>query len=433
MWLIGGDPTLTDEEQFRELTVLVQALRRSVEERPPRGIGHISNEQWRQTLLAFEEVRLILRQASRRSSKSRIDAEFMEEAHQKLSGIASNPVMHEIISALKLLNMPFTSRERPMFEKYRGMPAIDALHSALDFSSYLSMPTPQQAFDLEDGSEFRRLYKIVPEQKVSPAKFAIDGSRIVVLDQKHQELPEDLENVTAARSHLHVSGQNIIEALKSSNCDRRLIEGLENLQAYISSQGNVIELGLTNISCEAMFASAEDELPEAICGRVKGHTTAVGMFIAQFPEWQRFSENAAAISLSSSDVEEINRAASQIISRIENRPEIADAKVPHTIRAIRRLSADPGGTLKSAAFALLRTIENFVSTVFSFGADFIETTANKTSEKLSTAVSKAAVVALMSAAIAGVGQMTGVTGKVAEASWMKTAVEIVQKQVRAIE
>lgn len=425
---------MADElDPHREVTFLVHSLRRTIEDRPPSSVGRISTIQWRRTLLALEEVRVILRQAVRQSRSRSLDVSLAEEAHQKLAAMASDTEIMDTISSMKLSLFLASPRERQMFDKYRGITAVDALFVATDLSATIYRPTGQQILDLGNTEELRQLARVVPAQKISPAKFGIDNGRIFLVAQNHEAPTNDANNVGAARAHLRQSGEKIIEALRASNCDRRLIEGLESLQASLAEPSNVIELGLTNIGCEAMCGMASAELPDAICGMLRGHTTAVGMFVAQFPEWQRFSENAAAIELTPADVKEINRAASQIISRIQDRPDIADDEVPRTIRAIRSLTADSSTTVKKAAFALLRTIENFVATVFSFGADFIGKSATKTSEALSDAVARAAIVVLMSAAVAGVGQMTGVTGKIAEASWMKTAVEIVQRQLSGTE
>ncbi|WP_183253567.1 hypothetical protein [Brevundimonas basaltis] len=421
---------MADEfDLHRELTFLVHSLRRTVEDRPPRGIGGISTAQWRRTLLALEEVRVILRQAARDGRSGSIQAELVHEAHDKLISISADSEIMETISSMKLLVFIASQRERAAMEKYRGIPAGEALIKAIDLSGAIWATRNQAEFDLVDKEELRRLQRIIPDQKISPAKFGISAGKIVVVSQHHSPMKDDVGSADAARSHLHQSGNRIIDALRASNCDRRLIEGLEGLQAKLAESDNIIELGLTNIGCEAMCNLAKAELPDAVCGMIQGHTTAVAMFVAQFPEWQRFSENAAAAELMPADIEEINRAASQIISHVEGRPELADEDVPKTIRAIRNLTSDPSTTLRKAAFALLRTIENFVATVFNFGADFIGNTAKKTADGVSDAVAKAAVVALMSVAIAGATQMTGVAGRISEAGWMKNAVEIVQRQI----
>lgn len=417
-----------DYERSRDLMLLVQSLKRTVEDRSPRGIGRIGAEDWRRTVLAFEEVRVILRQASRRRERPEpIDLDLMGEAHDKLVAVASDPSLMDVILSMPLRLLPPLRQES--IERFRGMSAGDGLFAAIDLAAGLSQPPEQQAFDLTQLADVSRLARMVPEQKIAPAKFGIDHDKIVVVRQHHSVPSDERAAVEAARSHLHTTGKRIVDALSSSNCDRRLIEAIEGLQTALVEPDNVIQLGLANLGCEAICSTAKDELPDALCGMIKGHTAAIGMFVAQFPEWQKFSENAAAVELTARDVEEINRAASQIIAQTEGKPEIADDEVPKTIRAIRSLTLDPATTGRKAAFALLRTVENFVSTVFGYGADFISKTASKTSEELSTAISRTAAGVLMAAALAGASQMTGVTDRIAEAGWIKNAVEIVQRQI----
>jgi hypothetical protein len=312
-------------------------------------------------------------------------------------------------------------------ERFRGLPSGAALDAAIDLSAAL-IGASQPPLDLEEIADVERLLNIVPQQKVAPAKFGIERNKIVIVPQRHVVPEDDRAAAEAARAHLHKSGEGIVEALTSSNCDRRLVEAMRDLQTALETSGNIIELGLTNLSFEAICGAAQEELPDAVCGMLKGQTAAIGMFVAQFPEWQKFSENAGSVELSAADVEEIDRAASQIIAKIEGKPEVADEEVPKTIRAIRSLIADPSKTVRKAAFALLRTVENFVATALSYGANFIGKTASKTSDELSTAAAKTAAAILVAAAVAGASQMTGVTGRIVETGWMKNALEIVRGQ-----
>lgn len=411
-------------ERYRELSVLVQSLKRSVEDLTPREVGRIS-EEWRRAVIALEEVRVILRQAGRGAARP-VDLDLVAEAREKLIQIASSGIIMSVIGRIPLRPLPPTGQYR-ILEDFRGQPSEAALHAAIDLAEVL-LKEAELELELPRIIDAERLRRIVPQQKIAPAKFGIDHDKIIILPQRHTVPKDDKSAAEAARAHLQKSGAKIVAALSASNCDRRLIEAVEDLQTALAEPGNIIELGLNNLSCEAICGAAKDELPDAICGMLKAHTAAIGMFVAQFPEWQKFAENAAAVELTASDVEEINRAANQIIAQMESNPEVADEAVPKTIRAIRDLTSDPAKTAKKAAFALLRTVENFVSTALSYGADFIGQTARKTSDELSTAISKTAAGVLLAAAIAGASQMTGVTDRIAEAGWIKNALEIVRQQ-----
>lgn len=191
---------MADEyDSHRELTFLVHSLRRTIEERPPRGIGTVSNLQWRSALLAFEEVRVILRQSVSRGRQRPLYVDLLREAHEKLISIASDPEIISTIEHMTLLLTVVPRGDRPVMESYRGMSAIEALHIAIDLSGSISLGE-QRSLELAGIDEFsrgeiQRLERIIPKQKVSPVKFGIAGAKVVVLPQNHASSKSDAENV----------------------------------------------------------------------------------------------------------------------------------------------------------------------------------------------------------------------------------------------
>lgn len=277
-----------------------------------------------------------------------------------------------------------------------------------------------------------RLREIVPDQKIAPAKFDIVSGRLVLIDQPAAIDPDDVNNVRSARDAILAKGEKIIDELSRSNCDRRVIESISEVQNGLRANNNIIELGLLNVGYSAVCGAAADELPDAIRGMIEGHTTSISMFVAQFPEWQRFTEKAASINIDSNDASRIAQSANEIASQIEDREDLADPEVPKTIRFLATLVRDPTNTSKRAAFAALRTIENLVSKIMSYSLDLVEKTTTKTINGLSTATSRVIVVGLMALAISSVTSLGPVTSKIAESSWMRTAVEIVKKQIKSL-
>jgi len=85
-----------------------------------------------------------------------------------------------------------------------------------------------------------------------------------------------------------------------------------------------------------------------------------------------------------------------------------------------------------AAFAVLRTIENLVAKVYEYGADFLDKTVRKTLDDLSGAASKVVAGALIAIALAATANLGGVASKVAETAWMRTAAEIIKKQMEEL-
>jgi hypothetical protein len=275
----------------------------------------------------------------------------------------------------------------------------------------------------------RALRRIVPQQKLAPAQFDIINDQLVLANLPVQLRADDITNVQQARTALMARGENIIKALERSNCDKRVLNSVQELQEGLTKESNAIELGLMNIGVDQVCKSAAAELPEALLGEISGYVTGVAMFVAQFEEWRRFSENAASVDITTDDIEKIGAAAQSIIDRLDEHPGIAAAEVPKTLRALRALVSNPPLASKRAAFAVLRTIENLVARVYQYGADFLDKTAQKTVDKLSSKASTTIVVILMTAALTATATMGGVPAKVAETNWMKTASEIVKKQI----
>lgn len=291
---------------------------------------------------------------------------------------------------------------------------------------------------LDQGSSRERapgavaLRRVIPDQKLAPAMFDIVSGKIVVVKQPAKTTPEDEDNVARARDTLSARGKSIIDALEKSNCDRRIVEGMRELQVELERQDNIIELGLMNMALERVCKGAAAELPESLLGAIEGQTAGIGMYVAQFPAWQRFSENAASIDLDGSDIQRIGDATQAIIEKLAVHPDIAEEEVPRTLKALRALIANPAQATKRAAFAVLRTLENLVAKIYQYGADFLDKTATKTVDGLSAAASKTIIGSLLGLALIATANLGGVTGKVAETAWMKTAAEIVRKQIEDV-
>ncbi|MGH7487794.1 MAG: hypothetical protein ACREMY_19660, partial [bacterium] len=279
------------------------------------------------------------------------------------------------------------------------------------------------------STDISALRRAIPEHVASPIQSLISDGKIFVADQSFAADDGDGNNASDARATLLASGGKIIDELRRSNCDRRLVETVIELQSDLAAGASIIRLGLVNIGCEAVCRAFEQELPYTLCGMLLGHTRGVSMYLAPFSDWRRFSEKALAAELSAADIERVTQTAQHLIAGLEANPDIADAEVPKTIRALQRLIADPRLATKRAAYALMRTIENLVAKIFQYAAKFIETLAVKTSDRLSTATSRTIVVALMTLAVAGAIEISPLAAKIADTAWLKTAAEIVQKLI----
>ena len=196
-----------------------------------------------------------------------------------------------------------------------------------------------------------------------------------------------------------------------------------------TDDANVIRLGLSNIGCEMMCDAFKNELPVAVTSMLQAHTRGIDLFISQFPDWNRFVENAAATQLATTDVDDLRDAAAKLIVRLQNEPDLVEPEVPKTLSRLNELLTKPSSSAKRAAFAMLRSIENLVSKVFSYGAEFLDQTMSKTIAGASSITSKVLMAGLLSVALSGAVTISPVAAKVSEMQWLKKAVQLVEEQL----
>jgi len=278
--------------------------------------------------------------------------------------------------------------------------------------------------------DFGELVKIVPRQQVAPAKFEIVDSRIVISDGAPKRLEEDTKNIDAALDHIVGTGKNLIESLEQSNCDRRLLESVKELHKQVTQDGNIVKLGLTNLACGVMCSQFERELPDALCATFNSYNTSISMYVAQFPEWEQFTQRAASIEIDDESIVEIDLAASEVIEALEAQPELADPEVPKTIKLVRELMSHPGKSAKRAAFAMLKTIENLVSSIVRHSIVALNKTAEKTVEAISSAAAQVITGLLSIALIAASG--IGPAAVNAGAPWVDKITATVREQIEAL-
>ncbi|MBP2290866.1 hypothetical protein [Azospirillum rugosum] len=282
---------------------------------------------------------------------------------------------------------------------------------------------------VHDENNLKNLRRMLPPQKIAPVQFDFQSGRLVLLRTRNSFESDDYNNIASAKEAIVAQGERIQEYLKQSNCDRRLIETFSILQEQLTLDDNIIKLALTNITCDIMRSACEPELSESVNSMILSHTRSIEMFAAQFPDWRRFVEHAAIVSIDQADINRISEATNNLIKDLASRHDYVDPEIPNTFSQLNELLRAPSSAGKRAAFAVLRSIENLISKVFSLGADFFDQTAQKTVDGLSTAVSKAIIVGLLTAALGGAAQVTPVAAKINEMTWLKNAAELVQKQI----
>lgn len=292
----------------------------------------------------------------------------------------------------------------------------------------VNLQEKQAEFDFDTSA----IRKMLPPQKIAPVQFDIDNGKIVILRSNNKINEEDAKGIVLGKEAILKQGANLIEMLAKSNCDKRIIEGLENLNRQIANEENIVMIGLSNLTCEMIRGSSEGEMSDVVNSMYQAHTRGVDMYLSQYPDWNRFLENASSARLDTEDIKGIKDSAEFLVNKLERDPSISEPEVPETLKRINELLSNPGGASKRAAFAMMRTIENFVSRAYLYGIELIDQTAKKTIENLSTAISRAAAVGILGLALGVATQMGPATSKIGEMAWLKSASSMVQKQIEKL-
>lgn len=330
--------------------------------------------------------------------------------------------MSEALSWRFHVTRPNRSGPTALFESLSRTTIAQAL---IEFQYYLKQTAPSYGPQAE--LRFEDIADLVPFQQLAPAHFTVADDRIVLLKRDPFVTTEDGKNIESALDYITGAGVGLIQSLEQSNCDRRLVEGVKELHKQILTNDNVVKIGLANMACGMMAEKYEGELPDAINAMINSYNASVSMYVAQFPEWQQFSHKAATIELYDDDLAQLDAAAASIIKALEGRPDLAEPEVPKTISLVREFMRHPGASAKRAAFAMLRTIENLISSIVRYSLKTLEDTAVRTSEHISKA-GATVIVGLLGVALLSATQI-GDTALNAGSPWIKQVTDVVRKQI----
>ncbi|WP_294282063.1 hypothetical protein [uncultured Sphingomonas sp.] len=396
-----------------------------------------SSDHIREAYLKFEAARIAFRQSSRgpRAGGPAYNRSKIIALVDDLSALRDESSFSLIAQTIQYRPMPSQRGAEwnlhPALED-RGLSVLEAIEFLVQSISE-NIPsralTPQA--DLFETVE--KLDAVLPpSQSVAPLQFQISNGKLALKQQRPTADRDDANNIAEARSHLEEDGEKILTYLAQSNCDKRIIDSVQDLQDQLKSGKNIVRLGLTSIGCDLLCDKMTQEIPDAVSALLKAHTIGMGMYVAQFSEWQRFSGQAAQVSLSNSDIENLRLASNELITHLRSTPEAADPNVANALSSIRRLTDAAGSTLTKAAFALWRSIENLAITVFNYGNSVARKTADNLADDLASAASKAITRSLMAAALAGVVYLTPISSNLPGGAWLSKAADLVKQQVEQL-
>jgi hypothetical protein len=423
---------------MNDISVLIKAIRRSLSSSRSSLTLPLPGREVREdeidASLAIERVRLSF-PFSRTSLLSAVP--FIKEIKRFnaiLGALVDDPVFRRVTEISRFRNIPSVAREDLSVlgigsdDRLSVYEVLRKLHeeTSPDAVRKLLHPSERRSEDLN------RLRKIIPSQKIAPLRFSVSDGRLILISELRQPIAADVQAARAAQDELARQGSRAIEELKKTNCDKRLIDTFSYLQERLLGEESAIQVGLANSVAGDMCRNFREELPIAVTSMLESYTRGVDLYVSQFPEWNRFVENAATSSLTDADVSETHQRVKALIKELAAREDLVDGNVPQMLERLNRMLSQAGDASKRAAFAVLRSIENMVSSLFTYGVDFLEKTAKKVSDDLSSAVSKTVVVGLLTLALGGAITLTPVAGKISQMSWVQNALELVEGQIKQL-
>lgn len=209
----------------------------------------------------------------------------------------------------------------------------------------------------------KEVANLVPEQKTGPLRFALVDGVVKVAHQAAVAASRDLQNVNVARQELIAAGNAGADFLQSSNFERRFTDEVLSIVKRLEADQDVIALGVAAISFQQVVDSFEDELPSFWSAKFRGLSLGLSMYVAQFPEWMRFAENAADAEYSSDDVAGLYAAGHALTEELKTQGQLVDPEVPRSLAFLLESVRDPRRAVKRTVFAAIRSIENLISVV----------------------------------------------------------------------
>jgi len=285
-------------------------------------------------------------------------------------------------------------------------------------------PTPAENAAIE-------VAELVPDQKMGPLRFALVDGVVRVEHQPASPASRDLQNVNAARQELIAQGRAGAEYLRSANFDLRLTEEVLAIVTRLDGAHDVIALGVAAITFQQVVDSFKDELPNIWSAKLQGFSLGLSMFVAQFPEWMRFAENAADAEYSTDDVNRLYVAGHKLTEQLKSEGQLVDPEVPRSLAFLLESVRDPRRAVKRTVFAAIRSIENLISVVVKAFGSIVSGITEGAKKGVSSATTVIVGSSLLYAAANAAVHIDPAAGRVLRTSWLGKAGKLILDNMKA--
>lgn len=284
---------------------------------------------------------------------------------------------------------------------------------------------PPPTFEDIDFSD--RLLKIAPEQQIGPLQFEFCDGVLRIKHDNAESDDRDRHNITSANNALISEGNYLIENLIASNCDQRLTETVQSIHEKVSTEIDIIHLGIANLACGQMVSRFEAELPEVVAARLEGYSVGVSLFVGQYPAWHRFVENAAAADYDLTDVRRIYEAGTALLPHLREASTIVNPEVPRSVEWVLEAISNPRRSSKRALFGAIRTLENLLARIFTEFANLLRSASAGANSGVKRGTSVIAAAGLLYAAANAAADLSPAAGRIAKANWLEQAAKLVKR------
>lgn len=290
---------------------------------------------------------------------------------------------------------------------------------------------PQSPKPLDRDENFAlKVGDITPDQQPGPLQFEFAEGILRLRRQASKTNPLDSENVSNARYSLTEDARGLLQSLSDTNCDPRITSIIQEVEAILDSDADIIRLGLINYTCDNLFSMFSDELPSITSARFMGLSTGIRLYVAQFPEWQRFLDNAARSEFDDEDAETAYQVGKKILPALQQSTDLVDPQVPKSVELILETLKNPKLSAKRALFAAVRTLENLLAAALSEFAKLISDVSQGARSGAKKAAGAIAASGLLLVAANAAVELSPTAQNVLSSNWMSKAGELVQKALK---
>lgn len=272
------------------------------------------------------------------------------------------------------------------------------------------------------------LSEVVPAQQSAPLQFTVTNGKLRLKKQSAKSKAEDRKSITLAKASLQDDSNALLLSLRETNADPRLSVAVSGIRDTLSSDADVIRLGMVSVSCETLYRKFADQLSDIVSAQLEAFSTNLSLFVAQFPEWQRFIENAnQSTNLTPDDIECLYKGSITLVHQLKADETLVDPQVPKSIELILEAIRDPKRSSKRAVYGTVTMLQNLFSAIFTGFGGMLGSGFSGLKEGVKTSAKAVTIAALLMAAAQYASTLSPAISKLTNSNWLEHAAKIVQK------